>query len=102
MPLPKPPAKRADFLSRGDLESSVSHRPGKHAGRAQPSSEPMAPALLELSNEGTLPAAPPVAARPVPTTAPVASLIAPRERPRKARGNGPSTLFVLDTNVLMH
>ncbi|HEY3635045.1 MAG TPA: PhoH family protein [Caldimonas sp.] len=106
MPLPKPPAKRADFLSRGDLESAVAHRPGRDAGRARPASEPVAPALLELSNEGPLPAAPPVAAKaPAPAfafAAAAAPLAASRERTRKARGDGPATLFVLDTNVLMH
>src|SRR4029079_19199784 len=65
MPLPKPPAKRADFLSRSDFESPSPHRAGKHGGRAQPAAEPAASSLLELSNEGTLPAAPPVAAQPV-------------------------------------
>jgi len=62
MPLPKPPAKRADFLSRADFESQAEHRPARRAGRAEPASEPVAPARLELLNEGTLPAAPPVAA----------------------------------------
>ena len=62
MPLPKPPAKRADFLSRADFESQAAHRPARRAGRAEPAGEPVTPALLELSNEGTLPAAPPVAA----------------------------------------
>jgi hypothetical protein len=59
MPLPKPPAKRADFLSRSDFESPSPHRSGKQGGREQPAAEPIAPAVLELSNEGTLPAAPP-------------------------------------------
>src|SRR3954447_4433945 len=63
MPLPKPPAKRADFLSRGDLESPAVHRSGKHGGGAQPAAEPVAPAVLELSNEGALPAAAPVAVK---------------------------------------
>ena len=66
MPLPKPPAKRADFLSRADFESQAAPRPARRAGRAEPAGEPVAPALLELSNEGTLPAAPPVAAKATP------------------------------------
>jgi len=102
MPLPKPPAKRADFLSRADFESQAAHRPARRAGRAEPAGEPVTPALLELSNEGTLPAAPPVAAKaraaaPAPQAVPART-----ERQRKPRGNGPATLFVLDTNVLMH
>ena len=63
MPLPKPPAKRADFLSRADFESQAAPRPARRGGRAEPAGEPVTPALLELSNEGTLPAAPPVAAK---------------------------------------
>jgi PhoH-like ATPase len=103
MPLPKPPAKRADVLGRSDFESPSPHRSGKHGGRAQPASEPAATAVLELLNEGTMPAAPPVAAKASVIAAPAAApMAAPRERLRKARGNGPATLFVLDTNVLMH
>jgi hypothetical protein len=75
MPLPKPPAKRADFLSRADFESRAGHRPARRSGRAEPGGEPLAPAVLELSNEGPLPAAPPVAAKAAvvvaPTPAPV-------------------------------
>ena len=103
MPLPKPPAKRADFLSRSDFESPSPHRNGKHGGRARQAADPAAASLLELSNEGTLPAAPPVAAKPAPDAALAAARTpAPRERAKKPRGDGPATLFVLDTNVLMH
>ncbi|MEO8312169.1 MAG: PIN domain-containing protein, partial [Caldimonas sp.] len=103
MPLPKPPAKRADFLSRADFESQAAHRPARRGGRAQPGGEPVAPALLELSNEGALPAAAPVAAK-APAAPPLATqaVAARPERQRKPRGTGPATLFVLDTNVLMH
>ncbi|HEY4958012.1 MAG TPA: PhoH family protein, partial [Caldimonas sp.] len=62
MPLPKPPAKRADFLSRADFDSQSTVRPGKRTGRSQPAGEPVTPAVLELSNEGALPAAPPATA----------------------------------------
>src|SRR5690242_13271540 len=100
MPLPKPPAKRADFLSRSDFESPSPHRNGKHGGRARHAADPAAASLLELSNEGTLPAAPPVAAKPAPDAALAAARTpAPRERAKKPRGDGPATLFVLDTNV---
>ncbi|MDH4052655.1 MAG: PhoH family protein, partial [Rubrivivax sp.] len=44
------------------------------------------------------PAAAPVAARAQPP-APAAE---PKPKPRRPRGSGPSKLFVLDTNVLMH
>jgi len=104
MPLPKPPAKRADFLSRADFESQAAPRPARRGGRAHPGAEPVAPALLELSNEGALPAAPPVAAKAPAIAAPTPKppVARPAERQRKPRGNGPATLFVLDTNVLMH
>ncbi|MEO6896311.1 MAG: PIN domain-containing protein, partial [Caldimonas sp.] len=104
MPLPKPPAKRADFLSRADFDTPAAARPGKRTGRSQPAGELASPALLELSNEGTLPAAPPVTARlpdaPLARRAPPPA--AEPRRARRPRGSGPATLFVLDTNVLMH
>ena len=105
MPLPKPPAKRADLLGREQFESQGAATPGKSARRTRPAAEPVAPALLELRNEGDLPAAPP--SLPAVTQAPAPARNAhhvPRpEREKKAvRGNGPTTLFVLDTNVLMH
>ena len=43
MPLPKPPAKRADFLSRVDLESQGAG--GKRGRRERPAAEPVAPAV---------------------------------------------------------
>ncbi|MEO5882447.1 MAG: PhoH family protein [Caldimonas sp.] len=109
MPLPKPPAKRADFLSRADFESEGSPPPGKRGRHAEPAAEPVVPAVLGLSNEGRLPAASPAALVKAPTATVAAASPAPRplptERPqraRKPRGTGPATLFVLDTNVLMH
>ncbi|MDQ2926578.1 MAG: PIN domain-containing protein, partial [Pseudomonadota bacterium] len=98
MPLPKPPAKRADFLSPEAFETPVVA--GKRARRDRPAEEPVAPAVLELSNESHLPAA---TAPPTVTQAPRPAMTQARpERDRKPRGNGPTTLFVLDTNVLMH
>ncbi|MEO6362554.1 MAG: PIN domain-containing protein, partial [Caldimonas sp.] len=100
MPLPKPPAKRADFLSRADFESEAAPA-SKRPRRSEPAAEAT---LVSLSNEAPMPAAPPAV-----LISPTAVAPAPRpvreERPqiaRKARGNGPATLFVLDTNVLMH
>jgi PhoH-like ATPase len=100
MPLPKPPAKRADFLSREAFESQGAA--GKRARRERPAAEPVAPALLELLNEGGLPAA---TVLPAVTEAPRPALThhaARPERERKRRDHGPTTIFVLDTNVLMH
>ena len=86
MPLPKPPAKRAVLLSRADFESQAA--PARQARRrAAPAGEPVAPALLELSNEGTLPAAPPVAAEaPLPPAS--AARRASRRRAAAERGAG--------------
>ncbi len=112
MPLPKPPAKRADFLARDDFSSSGV--PGSaRMGRQTQAAEPAAPALLELADEGTAVAAPPlpavarapVAPPPGRTPAPVpngGAAARPAREQKKPRSSGPSTLFVLDTNVLMH
>ena len=111
MPLPKPPAKRADVLSRADFEPEAAPAGNKRTRRAEPAGEPMAQTRLELSNEGRMPAAPATPAAPTllkappPAPAPVAARPvrdASPSRARKPRGSGPATLFVLDTNVLMH
>jgi PhoH-like ATPase len=103
MPLPKPPAKRASLLSAADFESQAAQHPGKRPQKTRAAIEPAAPALLELHDaaheagavvaKAKLPVAPPAPAAP------------PRKaagHSRKPRGDGPATLFVLDTNVLMH
>lgn len=59
-------------------------------------SPPAAPPVAAKSTPST-PTATPVAATPVAAEAPA---VAPRSR--KARHTGPTKLFVLDTNVLMH
>jgi PhoH-like ATPase len=101
MPLPKPPAKRADFLSRDAFESQGAA--GSRARRERPAAEPVAPAVLELSNEGPLPAAAmPPAVTQAPRPAAAALPTRPEREKKRPRGNGPTTLFVLDTNVLMH
>jgi len=107
MPLPKPPAKRADLLGREQFESQGAAAPGKGARRSRPAAEPVAPAVLELSNEGQLPAAPPPSSLPAVTQAPAPArsghhAVRPEREKKAVRGNGPTTLFVLDTNVLMH
>jgi len=111
MPLPKPPAKRADVLSRADFEPEAAPAGNKRTRRAEPAGEPMAQTGLELSKEGRMPAAPATPAAPALLKAPPAAPAPVASRPvrdaspsraRKPRGNGPATLFVLDTNVLMH
>ena len=107
MPLPKPPAKRADFLSREQFESQGAAAPGKSARRSRPAAEPVVPAVLELRNDDELPAAPPPPSLPAVTQPPAPTrgghhAVRPEREKKAPRGNGPTTLFVLDTNVLMH
>ena len=105
MPLPKPPAKRADLLSPADFEAPGTAPAARRARRVEPETERPMAVPLELLNETPLPAAPPALAKPALTrpalTAPARP--APVERPRAPRkAHGEATLFVLDTNVLMH
>ena len=109
MPLPKPPAKRASLLSAADFESQAAPQPGKRPNKTRAAAaEPSAPALLELRDDAQ--STPSVQARKPAPEAPKAA-VAPLRKPtlqpdtraaRKPRGNGPASLFVLDTNVLMH
>ena len=103
MPLPKPPAKRADLLSAADFESQAAPHLAKRPQKSRAAAEPVAPALLNLFDGAAEPAA--VTAKPVapPTSAPrTKPQSAVQPRARKPRGTGPASLFVLDTNVLMH
>jgi PhoH-like ATPase len=102
MPLPKPPAKRAALLSADDFTSQAAPQHGKRSQKSRgAAAEPAAP-LLELRDDvGT---GAPVLEAPLPSpSAPLRRAIVPAPLPaRKPRGHGPATLFVLDTNVLMH
>lgn len=106
MPLPKPPAKRASLLTTADFDSQAAPRPVKRPAKTRSAAEPAAPALLDLYDESL--ASAPVVARSAPPAAASAATPARPARPsaqaqrRKARGDGPASLFVLDTNVLMH
>ncbi len=106
MPLPKPPAKRAALLSADDFDAQAAPQHGRRSQKSRTAAEPASPPLLELYDE----VAPGVATPPAVVAPPSAAAVAP-VRPavepalraaRKPRGTGPSTLFVLDTNVLMH
>lgn len=102
MPLPKPPAKRAALLSTADFESQAAPKPAKRPAKTRPAAEPASPAVLDLfdANAETAPVvakAPPSAHAPLRPQRP-----APERKVRKPRGDGPASLFVLDTNVLMH
>jgi PhoH-like ATPase len=101
MPLPKPPAKRADILSPADFDSQAARAPGKRPQKARAAAEPVSPAVLDLFDT----AQPAAAVKPAPApSAPrkAAPAPVPQARTRKARDSGPASLFVLDTNVLMH
>ena len=109
MPLPKPPAKRAACCSRRPTSNP---RPRRNAGqaRAAPGPRPSRAGrrrCSSLNDAGCRPAPPPtragaaVAQAPRPAPPPAADAPRPSARARP-RGNGPATLFVLDTNVLMH
>ncbi len=121
MPLPKPPATRAALLSAADYESQSAPKTSR---RSQKAAEPKSK-LLDLHDDRAetavakagprlvpvpqarapapsglpvkAPAAYPIA--PAPAAKPKTSLGGARKR---ARSGGPSKLFVLDTNVLLH
>ena len=107
MPLPKPPARRADSLRSVDFEVLDAPKAQKPAPKSRPNSDTAAPAMRELQ-----PGAAPVVARaqPRPPRVPAAALApvvvsppqARERRTRTKRGEGPLKMFVLDTNVLMH
>ena len=102
MPLPKPPAKRAAILSPADFEAQAAPKPGKRSTPARTAAEPASPAVMDLF-DGAAEAAPVVAKSALPAAAKAAPpRVVPQRVPRTPRGSGPASLFVLDTNVLMH
>ena len=116
MPLPPPPAKRGAKLPPDVIDLSA------RRAKSRPSERPTAVAqhplpLVDHSIDtvsalpvrtARAPARPdvPAVARPTASARPPASsgnaAAAPSRRTRKARHQGPSRLFVLDTNVLLH
>ncbi len=100
MPLPKPPAKRGSLLSPADFDSQSAPRPAARPHKTRPSAEPAAPPVLDLYDGAA--AASAITAKAIKTEAPLRKQTAPVKHVHKARNAGPSTLFVLDTNVLMH
>ena len=103
MPLPKPPAKRASLLTAADFDSQSAPQPGKRPQKTRAAAEPTSPAVLDLFDGSGMQQAVAVKPAPVaPVIAPVVRRPAPQARARKPRGTGPASLFVLDTNVLMH
>ena len=105
MPLPKPPAKRADLLDPSAFDAQAAPRTLRRPPKAN---APAEPAVLELKAPAQPAAAPPKpraaapASAPVQAAAPVARKPAPTAKLRRKNDNGQVKLFVLDTNVLMH
>ncbi len=102
MPLPPPPAKRADWLSLEALNTPASRAGHKANGHAAPSKR-LNPSLAMTEK---IEALEPALELPFE---PVTSLPATRRpstsrttKPARKRDPGPTKLFVLDTNVLMH
>ena len=116
MPLPPPPAKRGAKLppdvidlSARRAKSRPSERPTAVAQHALPLVDDSIDTVSALPvRTARAPARPdvPAVARPTASARPPASsgnaAAAPSRRTRKARHQGPSRLFVLDTNVLLH
>ncbi|MBP9672076.1 MAG: PhoH family protein [Ottowia sp.] len=116
MPLPPPPAKRGAKLppdvidlSARRAKSRPSERPTAVAQHALPLVDDSIDTVSALPvRTARAPARPdvPAVARPTASARTPASsgnaAAAPSRRTRKARHQGPSRLFVLDTNVLLH
>ncbi|MBP6666189.1 MAG: PhoH family protein [Ottowia sp.] len=116
MPLPPPPAKRGAKLppdvidlSARRAKSRPSERPTAVAQHALPLVDHSIATVSALPvRTARAPARPdvPAVARPTASARTPASsgnaAAAPSRRTRKARHQGPSRLFVLDTNVLLH
>jgi PhoH-like ATPase len=122
MPLPKPPATRAALLSAADYESQSAPKPARRTQKTQAQAEP-APRLLDLRDDRAetavgrlapaakapvdrtpgLPTGPAPVITPARPTVETGTRISSKSGARKrARAGGPSRLFVLDTNVLLH
>jgi PhoH-like ATPase len=107
MPLPTAPSKRAALLSLQDF--NVPARPKARASAPKPQTAKLPEASMAPQQEAILPAP------ALQTSAPAVTPQAPAKRRResappvtqavarpKRRVAGPSKLFVLDTNVLLH
>lgn len=114
MPLPPAPAKRAALLSPDAYEAPArAADKGGRKTRTARETEPSSPTMSAefdfappSASDELLPALPPEPGAPVPAAALPESehnrrKASPAAR-RSRRTNGPSKLFVLDTNVLMH
>lgn len=88
MPLPPPPRKRAEHI---DLQSSLQETPAKK-NRPESNKEP----IEQLKNKKTNPP-------PLTTMPPIKKIKTNKQAKQTApKTTGPTKLFILDTNVLMH
>jgi len=112
MPLPPAPTKRAALLSPDALDAPA-RSPSKVARKTERTESAQKPPVMDLfdsraAGEGSHPVAfkgkePPSPERTAPSSRAKESIALPEPaKPKKAKRTGPSKLFVLDTNVLMH
>ncbi|AYQ29975.1 MULTISPECIES: PhoH family protein [unclassified Polaromonas] len=113
MPLPPAPTKRAALLSPDALDAPA-RSPSKVARKTESAESTQKPPVMDLfdsraAGEGSHPVAFKGKEPSSPDRATAGSykkesiaLPQPAAKPKKARRTGPSKLFVLDTNVLMH
>ena len=112
MPLPPAPSKRADRLTAKDFDAPAraTVRPVRKAQQVETlvaaaptlSEKPTAKESTKRVQTSALTHAPVIS--PVAVAAPVAprTVVAPSRRIKRTGPSGPSKLFVLDTNVLLH
>jgi PhoH-like ATPase len=96
MPLPKPPTRKAALLSAEAFDAQAAPKPKRSA-----TVEPPASRVMDLFDAEAAQAAAPKA---VKTSTALVARPKPAEKPKAAKPkiSGPTKLFVLDTNVLMH
>ena len=100
MPLPPAPTKRADRVSTKAFDAPAGNTPRQQQRPARAALETLAPELEKpAAKEALRTAAPLIQIETKPGT----TLRAATTRPvKKATRTGPTKLFVLDTNVLLH
>ena len=97
----KPTRSRATPAKKATTATAPSHTQAAARPTPTPATPPTATATKRRSSAGTAASASPRTAGKPATEAKPAALLAAPVRPRRAR-TGPKTLFVLDTNVLLH
>ncbi|MEX8503769.1 MAG: PhoH family protein [Leptothrix ochracea] len=99
MPLPKPPAKRADVVDPAAFDLKATARPKQRAATKKTAAKPSRTANVSNVNESPSKKLP----MPVVASAPDAVVVAtPAAAAAPKVRTGPPKIFVLDTNVLMH